>query len=666
MTFWGWLIVSIFSVIGLFIVAKVITEIVWNKRLNQFKTMAQVAPSKMPVERLIKYAYSFSLSAAVVLVSAVSGVFVPSQTTVEINKTLVNAHVIGSKARLDALIDEYRISSDDYWLFPEAMNDALDGAPEAGGGDRDYTDTNVQVDGVDEGDVLKTDGYRVFYAPRYYNVIEVLDIEDDHTMTHIESMVMDDFRVDSLYLTDDYLVVIGYRYQEYIYPMATLDAYWGFYFYEQTASVVVFDKDTLEEVYRLDTDLSFIDHRMIDNTLYVVSTKWFYEDQEARPYFDTTVDGITSTSYLSYMDMYYFEDVPASSMTVISTLDVSSFDLQSQGFIGQTAQIYVTENSIYTFSTAYAYEEIEPDTYTYEIYSHIVKYSINDIDHSIDYVASVNIEGLINDRYWLDESGDYLRVVTSRSWWDNTNRLYILEENELTDTFDQVALMDEHIGHENERVESVRFHGDYVNIVTFERMDPLYTIDLSSPEEPVILDHPIEEAGYSEYLHIWDEPHHVIGLGYLDADANGQIDGMKLSAYDTTTGTILETDPYPHENGSGWSYSYTEALWNPKALMVDVNLGLFGFPMVSYQFDDDSWEYQYKTSFVVYQIDFDRGAVLGEPIIIAHETTNWYNQIDRGVWINGYVYTFSAHEILSYHLESETPFESIYISYDAQ
>lgn len=664
MTFWGYIIVGGFSVLTLLMVIKVIKELIWNKRLNHFKKSEHVALVKMPVEKLVKYAYSLSLSAAVVIISLVSGAFLPATPAIEINKTLVNAHQVESASKLDALIAEYRLSrNQENWLVPEAV-DNLEGDFTSGAEERTYTDTNVQVEGVDEGDVLKTDGYRVFYAPRYYNVIEVLDIEDDHKMTPIDSIKLADFRVDSLYLSDDYLVVIGYRYQEVIYPMDTLDAYFGFYFYNQTASVLVFDKVTLEEVYRLDTDLSFIDHRMIDNTLYIVSTKWFYQEQEARPYFDTTKDGKLVRSYLNYMDMYYFDDVNASSMTVISTINLDTFEQKSQGFIGQTAQIYVTKQSIYTFSSAYDYIEIEPNVYSYDIKTHIVKYHINPEDNSISYVASVRVDGVVEDRYWLDESADYLRVVTSRSWWESTNRLYILEENDTTDTFDQIALMDENIGHENERVESVRFHGDYVNIVTYERMDPLYTIDLSNPIEPVTLPHPIEEPGYSEYLHIWDAPQHVIGLGYLDANSDSIIDGMKISAYNTNLSLILDTDPYPYENGSGWRYSYTEALYNPKALMIDVSLGLFGFPMVSYEYNDNDFGYRYQTSFVVYQIDFNRDDVLGEPIMIMHDATEFYNQVDRGIWINGYVYTFSAHEISSFNLDLETEFETIYISYE--
>ncbi len=661
MTVLGWIVISVFSVLALLITTKAIVEFIWNRRLNAFKVSEHISKVKMPVERWVKYGYSLALSAAVIVVSVFSGMFSPVVPLGD--KTLVNANRVGNEVTLNHLINDYLRDSGNYNYYPEFGAEDLADVPTAES--RDHTDTNVQVEGVDEGDVLKTDGYRVFYAPRYYNVIEVLDIEDDHTMTHVESMVIDDFRVDSLYLTDDYLVVIGYRYEEMIYPMDTLDMYWGFYFYEQTASIIVFDTDTLEEVYRLETDLSFIDHRLIDNTLYIVSTKWFYIDQEPRPEFDETVNGETSKSYLSYMDMYYFDDVPASSMTVITSLDLNTFTQSSQGFIGATSQIYVTENSIYSYYTNYNYTETA-EGYDYNIETNIVKYHINQENQTIDYVASTSIEGIVEDRYWLDESGDYLRVVTSRSWWGNDlqNSLYILKENPETDTFDLVSLIDENIGHENEHVESVRFHGDYVNIVTFERTDPLYTFDLSDPENPVMLDNPIEEAGYSEYLHIWDQSNHVLGLGFLDANEDGRIDGMKLSAYDTNTGTILDTDPYPYEDGTGWRYSYTEAMYNPKALMVSVDLGLFGFPMVSYHYDNETYNYTYHTSFVVYQIDFSQNNVLGEPIIIEHESTDWYNQVDRGVYIDGYIYTFSAHEILSYNLSTELSFEQLFINYE--
>ncbi len=664
MSFWGYTVIGIFSLSILFMLIKILIEYIWNRRLNVFKIKAHIAPTKMPVRRYMKYGYSFVLSAAIIAITIISGLnltpFSPEPPLLMADKTLVNATRVGSAMKLNQLIETYNTSNNyDFWESPSsAVDESLDSTS------RDYTDTNVQIEGVNEGDVLKTDGYRVFYAPRYYNVIEVLDVEDNHEMTHVDSMTLDGFRVDSLYLTDEYLIVLGYTYEEVIYPMDTLNVYYGFYFSRQTASIVVFDKDTLEEAYRLETDLSFIDHRVIDDTLYLVSRKWFYDDASLRPMFEIYMDGESERSYLDYEDMYYFDDMPSQSMTVITSLNLDSFTTTSQGFLGETANIYVTETSIYTFNSRHQYIETV-EGYIIDRSTSIVKYHINDATNTIEYVASIKIDGIVEDRYWLDESGDYLRVVTSRGWsGEEPNRLYILEENNEQDTFDQIALMDEQIGHENERVESVRFHGDYVNIVTYEQMDPLYTIDLSDPNEPIIMNTPIEEAGYSEYMHIWDQDNHVLGLGYLDANADSRIDGMKLSAYDTDDGTILDSDPYPYEDASTWSYSYTEAMYNPKALMVDVELGLFGFPMVAYQYNTADWGYHYQTSFVVYQIDFNRENVLGDPIIIEHETTNWYNQIDRGIYINGFIYTFSAHQIASYNLGTQMPFETIYIDYE--
>ncbi len=664
MTLWGWMITSIFGLLTLFMIFKFLIEFIWNRRLNRFKVTEHVAKNQLPFERFIKYAYSFSLSAAVVVLTVSCGAFVPLTSLGD--KDLVNANRVGTETRMNKLIDDYRLlyDSGNHYVMPNIQDEFLDGA-ESDALTRDYTHTNVQVEGVDEGDILKTDGYRVFYAPRYYHVIEVLDIEDDHSMTHIASLQIDDFRVDSLYLTDEFLVVIGYRYEESIFPMQTMDMYYEFYFYQETASIIIFDKESLEENYRLETNLTFVDHRLMDDTLYMISTKWFYENQDPRPIFDDTVDGVTTASYLSYMDIYYFNDVPASSMTVVTTLDLNTFEHKSQGFIGQTSEIYVTESSIYTFNTAYIYDE-DISGYTYDIKTNIVKYQINQTDHAIAYVASTTIDGYVEDRYWLDESDDYLRVVTSRSWLaDDPNRLYILQEDAETDTFDVIAVLDDHIGHEGETVKSVRFHGNYVNIVTYETMDPLYTIDLSNPSAPYISETPIEEAGYSEYMHVWDDDNHIIGLGFLDIDADGILDGMKVSAYNTSIGSdSIVSDEMPDSNELGWGYRYTEAMYNPKALMVDVELGLFGFPLVSHQYNSTTDTYTYETAFRVYQIDFNNINVLGEPLMIVGETTEFYNQIDRGVYINGYIYTFSANEILSYDLTNEVSVQQISISYD--
>jgi hypothetical protein len=151
----------------------------------------------------------------------------------------------------------------------------------------------------------------------------------------------------------------------------------------------------------------------------------------------------------------------------------------------------------------------------------------------------------------------------------------------------------------------------------------------------------------------------LIGFGF-DATADGRITGLKLSAYDTRLEEPLETYSFASD-GEGFSYSFSEAIYNPKALMIDSTKGIVGFPMSMYHYDE--FNYYYESSFVLFFIDFDSDDIISEPIFISHDQTDYYMQVDRGVYIENivndvvtdrYIYTFSYEQVLVYHIETDT------------
>ncbi|MBE0701255.1 MAG: beta-propeller domain-containing protein, partial [Acholeplasmataceae bacterium] len=215
-----------------------------------------------------------------------------------------------------------------------------------------------------------------------------------------------------------------------------------------------------------------------------------------------------------------------------------------------------------------------------------------------------------------------------------------------------------------ESVKSVRFSGHFAYVVTFRQIDPLYTIDISEPTLPIITNE-IEEEGYSTYLHVWDQ-HHLIGLG-LSADPFGVVTGMKLSAYSDddkteplTTFFINDLD----EDGK-YSYGYSEAIHNHKAIMVSPSHGIFAFPVMvwHYWYESGQYHYGYLSYYMVFFIDFEAtepSDIISSPIIIEHDVSETYNQVDRGIYIDGIVYTFSFHQMVSYDLETDTVFENYF------
>jgi uncharacterized secreted protein with C-terminal beta-propeller domain len=260
-----------------------------------------------------------------------------------------------------------------------------------------------------------------------------------------------------------------------------------------------------------------------------------------------------------------------------------------------------------------------------------------------------------------------------------TNRLYILED--LKDgTFGITGLLEEGLGKPNESIMSVRFQGPLAYVVTFLRTDPLYIIDLTNPTNPAIREE-IVLPGFDTYQHPWGEDH-ILGFGY-DADDNGQLKGMKLSAYDVREGQsdVIQTyllteaifDGIPEEDRLSWQWAWSEALWDHKAMTVSVDHGIFAFAVNANQqefiqsnnttnslTEEGFYEFSYHSYYFIFSIDFTDAMPIQLIEKIEHPSSSiGYVQVDRGVIINDFMHTFSNQQMISYNLETKTTFQSL-------
>lgn len=655
MTIFGWIVIGTLSSFVGYLIFNLIKEFLMNKKLNQFKVKNNMARTLLSPMIYLKKAYQIVLATMLVTVVGVSGIF-SAEIRLGNNKILTQANQVGSKAKLLSLLETQSNRYNQFDGFPEsALTDGLEITQEKS---RDFIDTNSQVDGVSEADIIKTDGNYIYYASRYYQNINVVYVDQDYHVDVLADIDLGDVYTDNMYLTEDYIVVIGYSYDATPYQFEGGDMYFGWIYREPSGTVIVIDRDTYEIAYQLETDAYFYDHRMIDDQIYLVSSKYVYDTQdELRPRFIETRNSNEKISYVGYDKIYYYEEVIASNMTILTSINLSDFSYDAQAFIGYVSQMYVNETSIYTVYNYYEYD-LEEDDSLDRAHAQILKFNINQENATITYQGGQILKGNVRDQYWMDEYEGYLRVVTSSSWIAK-NRLYILEEDLEEDVLNIVATIDENLGLEGETVKSVRFNKDYAQVVTFLQTDPLYTIDLSDPLNPFIKDDPIIEEGYSTYMHIWDEDNHVIGFGF-DADFNGRVTGLKLSAYDTNQIEPLETYSFASNPDEGFSYSFSEAIYNPKALMIDATKGIVGFPMNSYHYDLD--KAYYESAFVIFFIDFDSTNIISEPIMITHDQSDYYMSVDRGIYIENivndlvtdrYIYTFSYQQVVVYHIESD-------------
>ena len=153
------------------------------------------------------------------------------------------------------------------------------------------------------------------------------------------------------------------------------------------------------------------------------------------------------------------------------------------------------------------------------------------------YRASGHVAGVLLDQWSLSERDDVLRVASTA--------LPVSTGGAQTESETSVTTLAERNGAlvplgragglgKGERVYAVRFVGDLGYVVTFRQVDPLYTVDLSDPRRPAVRGE-LELRGYSAYLH-------PVGNGLLlgigqDATRAGATVGTLASLFDVSDPT---------------------------------------------------------------------------------------------------------------------------------
>jgi len=559
--------------------------------------------------------------------------------------------------------------------------------PEDGGGDETTThsETNVQVEGIDEGDIIKTDGDRIYKIT--YNRLQVIDVLANGQMELLldESMnsqtdVNNYTYFSDLYVTSDYLIVIGQRYTYFSYEyrddettddsgdVAEPSVGWGYYWYGFPQTVIlVYDIESLELAHEIEINGYILSSRRIDKRLYIISNHYpimIDEDDDPRPVF--RFDGEVIVPEVS--DIKYLENMPTETFTIITTLFLEDeVELEFDIFLGSQSwgTIYVSHTAIYLASYNYDYNWL---TQTYISYGLLLSYLFEE-DGTVTFGGAAKYDGYVINQFAMDEYDGHIRMVTTEGWGTTVkNRLFVFKRETIDEerVLTRVALLDEGIGKPGETVRSVRFNQDIVTVVTYEQTDPLYTIDLSDPTNPTIRAG-LEVTGYSTYQHTW-APNLIIGIGY-EAEGNA-VFGLKLTLFDITDidDPVVVGEPLVlWSDEFGWQWS--EALYNHKAILIDHTHDILGFAISSYVYlvsEWDDWRYLYYNDYYVFEIDPLSATPITIQTTISHEQfiidkespENYYDyyyyaSIDRAVTVGDYLFALSNLGATSHHINDE-------------
>ncbi len=473
--------------------------------------------------------------------------------------------------------------------FEESADDAAAAEPEPGAAPltegEDYSGTNVQEAGVDEPDMVKTDGRTMYLVNR--GMLQVIDVSGDQP-EQVASVPIGDAWNAQLMLHDDQLLVTTDSGS--IIPFAserdaaaTGDAdhaadsddvampYGGY----GTTLTSIDVSDPAEPVVqeRLTLDGSIVNSRMVDGVVRVVvrtqagiNLPWAYpqtgglrgnrvalaanreliEDSEVEdwlPYFvHETADGDVDEGLLLACDrVAHPEEFSGLGLLSVLTVDLDSGSLEpgrdGVGILASGDTVYASTDHLYVATTRWIdWERISPsqhDSRLSEISTEIHAFDITN-PRAADYLGSGEVPGTLLSQWAMSEHDGHLRVAsTIGDPWGGRGR----SPSESLVTVLEVG--DGHLAEVGqvaglgltETIFAVRFMGDVGYVVTFRQTDPLYTLDLRDPTDPQVTGE-LKIMGYSAYLHpMGDEL--LLGVGQ-DADEMGRTKGMQLSLFDVS------------------------------------------------------------------------------------------------------------------------------------
>ena len=450
----------------------------------------------------------------------------------------------------------------------------------------DFSGTNVQEAGVDEADIIKTDGRRIYALSQ--GRLVVVDAATRQATGSVE--IAEGWSAELFIDGDDLLVIVSTSQEHHDQPetvMQRIGVTGG------TPSVL----DTLR------VEGSYLSARSVGGVARVITRfdphhnfPFVYPRNEAGeqaaeeanraavrnsalddwlPHFSTGGQRASTGSLLTPCERAHAPSVFSGfGVTTVMSVPVSGeFDpAQSTSVIAPGDIVYASPASLYVATLRWLDgDEFDDDEDGWRgawlgRRTSVHRFAIGAADAAA-YVASGDVLGVVRDQFSLSEHDGHLRVVTSVGGpWDDDAESYVRVLRQEADRLVEVGSVG-NIGW-GEQVQSVRFVGDIGYVVTFRQIDPFYTIDLSEPTDPRILGE-LKIPGFSSYLHpISDDL--VLGVG-SDADLDGRITGSKVSLFDVSDlSAPLEVATWTVPDGwndIGWDHR-AFLWWAPERLAV--------------------------------------------------------------------------------------------------
>ena len=504
--------------------------------------------------------------------------------------------------------------------------------PDTDAGSDDFSRTNVQVEGVDEADIIKTDGEYIYYIAREKlhivkaakGKMDLASVTARKEVTPIE-----------MYLADNRLVVVSTVKGDN--PDVQADSaigapdIWIDYISTSNNTIIeIFDIEdrnapTLAASY--EQKGAYNTSRIIENKLYLITDYLNYNTPENVDDYDNYVPSYKvndDKNYVSASDICIPGKVDSPNYVICAGLDINSTEplISIKATLGYSGDVYASHDNIYLTAPLFTSNQMQ---------TNIIKFSLD--NGNIKQDVSASVVGNIVNQFSMDEYNDTFRIATtsySEKESSTVTNLFVFDAD-LNEIGSLTGLA------KGEQIYSVRFDGNTAYIVTFYQTDPLFTIDLTTPTSPTVKDE-LEITGFSTYMHKWGD-NLLLGFG-LEATEEGVTTGLKLSMFDVSDeNNAVEVDKVMLNPEGGFDYS--EALHNHKAILIDYEKNLIGLP--SSYFDGISTISQY----FVYGYDGEDGLFLKGKLDYHDVKDEFYSGFERGLFIEDVLYIASQSRVVA-------------------
>jgi len=498
----------------------------------------------------------------------------------------------------------------------------------------EYGQTNIQVEGIDEADIIKNDGRYLYIVSSGIKTDTRLKIVDTETMT----LLYDEFikgekdntlGIREIYVNGDILVAncveSNYDNGEYVYYDAIYTP--GYNPWSSDTVNVIFDisdRSSPKEIRRINQDGRIISTRMNGSVLYTVTSYTVHSEDLDKNYMPT-VNG----EFIG-CDCIYIYDEKATSYTVLTAVDTKdkNSEVGKVSVLGEGAEVYCTADTLYVGMYEYTYSDRQTDIFSFSLDG-----------TNVAYKASGAVKGSFLNQFCFDEHKGCLRVATN--YYDyktdkDVSSIYVLNKNlQLIGKLEDLAY--------DEQIKSVRFMGDTGYVVTFRNTDPLFTLDLSDPTNPKVLGE-IKLPGYSAYLHPIGDGY-MVGIGYDGDEQNAKFNTVKVSVFDVTDlRNPKETDTFVIKEAE------TDVNFEPKAFISSKTMGFIGIPVKHYSPEGYYNVLSYKI------IRIENGKILSHQGFTHPLDFDKYGrygfQLFRGTYIGEKLYTIDRATVAEHSLTS--------------